>query len=189
MDYNTFFQMNTVPIGIFLYMSIFMFFNRNYEPELTKKFVPLVILLFVNILIDNYDQHLYMRRIGDIRHIAMGVLGYNVRIGILMGLIWTVLRKNKSKLKYLLFIPCIVSCLVTSLAFFTKLVFWYDDKTGVLLRGPLSFTPHIALGIYGLIIIIYGIYLICHKNMEEGFIMTIGVVLAGLATYAEAKYL
>ena len=81
---NVFFQMNIVPAGIFLFMTIFMIANRHYESLIARKFRPLVSLLLFIIIIDNLDNAFYLRKIIDIRRIIVGVLGYDIRILILL---------------------------------------------------------------------------------------------------------
>ena len=186
---NVFFQMNIVPAGIFLFMTIFMIANRHYESLIARKFRPLVSLLLFIIIIDNLDNAFYLRKIIDIRRTIVGVLGYDIRILILLLLFFIMLRETKAKWISLFWIPAIICFIITPLAFFTKLIFWYDEKTGVLLRGPLAFTPHIVMGIYILFIVAFGFHKFFHKSPEEGIIVIIGCILNILAVYAEAKYL
>jgi diguanylate cyclase (GGDEF)-like protein len=188
MNLQEFWQLNMIPVGVVLFMFVFVFSNKTYEPELTKRLLIPIVGLLIVIIDDNIDYHLIMIHDSSIFHRYIAVVGYNMRIIILLSLIFLVLRNKEWKYKPLLTIPGSVCIVLTSLALFTDKVFYYDYNTGVIVRGPLAFTPHITLGIYVLGLFVYGCYRARTHYAEEGNIIVLGCLINCLATFVECKY-
>ncbi len=187
MGLHDFFQINILTIGIFVFMTILITANKAYEIELAKHFIPMIVALFFIIIIDNLDFLYYETNVHDFRHLFVATTGYNLRIAILMYLLDTVVRKEKEFVKKLLQIPGIICIGITTLALFTKLVYWFDEN-GNMVRGTFAYVPHITLGLYAFLLIMFGIERIINKQAEEGAIIITGCLFNIISTYAEFKY-
>ena len=140
-------QINFLPLCLIIFLIIFITFNDVYEHEVTQMFVRPMFLLIVLIIIDNIDYYLLEGRNTGYIHTLSAFLGYNVRLLLMVSLILIEIRDERNIYKKLLAIPLMVNLVITSLAFFTHLVFWYGED-GEIMRGPLAYTPHvISLGL------------------------------------------
>ena len=183
-----FMQMNLAPLGMLAFMCIIIYANKDYEPEVTKRFIAPIVLIFFLIILDNMDYSLYRLNDIGIIHRIVAFLGYNLRINLLLTLIFIVLRKNTNKYKKFLVIPATICFLVESLSLFTNWVFTYDNETGEFKRGILGYTPHIIAIFYMSILIYVGIKLIFQDKLTEGIIILFGSYLNVIATIAETLY-
>ena len=183
-----YFQLNTLPVGIIVYMIVMIWVNRNYEPDITYRFKFPISMLLCLILDDNLDYYFF--EIGDITlaHVATAVIGYNLRINILLSMVFIVLRNEYNKYKWFITIPAMLCGVLTCLAFFTKLVFWYDSVTGEICRGSLAYTPHITAVLYVCLLLYYGIRALRAEKVEEGAVIIIGCVLNTLCTLVEMLF-
>lgn len=188
MGMQEFWQLNMLPLGIVLFMFIFVFNNRTFEADLTKRMLIPIMGLLIVIIDDNIDYHLIITHNPGLFHRAVAVIGYNMRIIILISLIHLILRSAEIKYKWAISIPGIICISITSLALCTDWVFYYDKITGDIVRGPLAFTPHITLGLYVICLLALGIYKCRRHYEEEGLIIIIGCLINCLATYVEFKY-
>ena len=189
--YNTFLQeliqLNFLPICIILFLIGFVRYGDDYEHELTKMFVPTLVLLAVLIVDDNLDYYSLNIRSNSMFHVATAVVGYNVRIILMVSLIMIVLRNVKSKWKLFLWIPELLNFCITSLAFFTHLVFWYGEN-GETIRGPLSYTPHMISLFYALFLFVYGIRIARRGKQFEAVIVLLTTILAVAGTLVETLF-
>lgn len=187
MSLHDFFQINILTVGIFIFMIVLVIANRSYELELTKRFIPMLMGLFLLIIIDNFDYAFFENNINDWRHIFVAATGYNIRIGILINLLYLINRKVKPILRKILLIPGIICIGLTCLAFFTDFVFYYNEN-GDMVRGPFAYLPHITLLFYSFLLIKIGIQKIINKEFEEGNIIILGCLFNIASTYAEFKF-
>jgi diguanylate cyclase (GGDEF)-like protein len=188
MGMQEFWQLNMLPLGVVIFMFIFVISNKPFEADLTKRMLIPIIGLLVVIIDDNIDYHMIMTHNPGILHRIIAVIGYNMRIIILISLVHLILRNKESKKKWMIAIPGAICIFITTLAIFTDFVFYYDYTTGIIVRGPLAFTPHIILGFYVLCLLALGIYKCRHHYKEEGLIIIIGCLINCMATYVEFKY-
>ena len=180
-------QLNFLPIGIILFLVVFLLFNYTYEQELTKQFVIPLVLLVCLIIDDNIDYYLLNGRSTSLFHVLTAVLGYNIRIFLMLSLILIASRNASKRERMLLFIPAIINLCITCLAFFTKLVFWYGPD-GAAVRGPLSYTPHVTSLVYALVLFWYAFRSHQQGKTHEGIIIAIAVILCLAGTFAETKF-
>ncbi|MBR1852176.1 MAG: GGDEF domain-containing protein [Lachnospiraceae bacterium] len=180
-------QLNFLPLGIILFLVVFLLFNYTYEKELTRQFIPPLILLLCLIIDDNLDYYLLNGRSASVVHVLTAVLGYNIRIFLMLSLILIAARTASRREKCLLLIPAGINLCITCLAFFTRLVFWYGPD-GTTFRGPLSYTPHVTSLIYALVLFWYAFR--CHQQgkTHEGVIISIAVILCLMGTLVETLF-
>ena len=180
-------QINVLPLCIIIFLIIFIGFNDVYEHEVTSMFVkPLFFLIFL-IMIDNVDYYLLNGRNTGIIHVFTAFAGYNIRICLMLSLIFIELRDESRKIKVILNIPAVINLVITSLAFFTKLVFWYGEN-GEIMRGPLSFTPHAISFIYAVVLFTYGVYILKYDRWREAIVVCLATMLSILATIVETVF-
>lgn len=180
-------QLNFLPVVATLFMGFFLVINKKYEPTLTAFFRSMFFLLIILIVTDNVDYYLYDAKSLHVVHQVISVIGYNVRILILLRLV-TVMEYNVTgKVRKPVALPMIVNCCILMLSFPTHLVFWYDDA-GMLQRGPFGYTSHITMFVY----LLYGAYLarIAFRKGQknESYIIMIEEILCILGTFAELNY-
>ena len=180
-------QINFLPLCIIVFLIIFIGFNDAYEHEVTRMFIRPMFFLIVLIVIDNVDYYLLEGRNTGFIHVLSAFLGYNVRILLMLSLILIELREESDKIKKLLIIPAVVNLVVTSLAFFTKLVFWYGED-GEIVRGPLSYTPHIISLLLSVVLFAYGIYILKYDRWRETIVVCLATFLSLLGTLVETLF-
>ena len=180
-------QINFLPLCIIVFLIIFIGFNDVYEHEVTRMFIIPLLLLILLIVIDNIDYYLLNGQNTGVIHTISAVIGYNVRIFLMLSLIYIEIRDESRSAKLILLIPAIANFLITMLAFFTKLVFWYGEN-GEIMRGPLSYTPHVVSFIYAIILFVYGVYILKYDRWRETMVVCIATVLSLLGTAVETLF-
>lgn len=180
-------QINFLPICIIAFLGLYLWFNDAYERELTRYFIVPMILLGILVLHDNIDYYLLNDSNIGTWHVAIVVLGYNVRICLMLSLVLIELRSVNKRVKAWLFLPAIVNLLITCCAFFTHWVFWYaEDAT--LMRGPLAYTPHAISFLYAIILLLYGLYILRYGRWQESVIVCTATILSVLGTLVETIF-
>lgn len=180
-------QINFLPIGIVLFLVVFLSFNHTYEEKLTRQFIPPLTLLVCLIIVDNIDYYLLNGSITSFVHVLTAVLGYNIRIFLMFSLILIASRSSSRREKLLTAIPAAANLCITSLALFTRLVFWYGSD-GAIARGPLAYTPHIVMLVYAVVLFWHAARTHQQGKTHEGIIICIAVLLCMLGTFAEMTF-
>ena len=180
-------QINFLPLGIVLFLVVFLAFNHAYEEKLTRRFIAPLILLVCLVAVDNIDYYLLNGKSTSIIHVLTAVLGYNIRIFLMLSLLLVASRTASRREKLLTTIPAVLNLLITCLAFFTRLVFWYGSN-GVIVRGPLAYTPHIVSLVYSIVLFWYAIRAHQQGRTHEGIIIAIAVILCLLGTFVEMAF-
>lgn len=183
------FQMNILPVSIVIYMLITILSNRRNNLDITRKFLVMLIGTILLILIDNFDLYCYRTGINGFVHKFVTIIGYNLRINILLAIILTILRHNTNQYKLLTILPAFICSIITLSGLLTNLVISFDSNTNDMIRGPLAFTPHITLGFYCLLLIYLGIKKISEQNKCEGWTILTGCALCCFATLIESNFL
>ena len=180
-------ELNFLPLGILLFMGLYLWFNNAYEHELTRYFLVPLILLAVLMIDDNIDYYFLSGKNVGVWHVLTAVIGYNVRIALMVSLIMIEIRNVQRKIKYLVFVPAIINLLITCCAFFTHWVFWYGED-GQIMRGPLSYTPHVISFLYAILLITIGIYVLRFGRWEECIIVCLATTLSVVGTIVETVF-
>lgn len=180
-------QINFLPLCIIVFLIIFITFNDVYEHQVTEMFIKPMFFLIILIITDNIDYYLLNGRNTGFVHVLSAVFGYNIRIFLMLSLIMIELRDESKKIKRLLLIPAALNLLITCLAFFTKLVFWYSED-GNIMRGPLSFTPHAISLLYSLVLFAYGIYILKFDRWRETIVVCLATFLSLMGTLVETVF-
>ena len=180
-------QLNFLPLGIVLFLVIFLQFNHTYEARLTRQFtVPLAFLVWL-VIVDNIDYYLINDNSTSLVRVAISFLGYNIRIFLMYSLKLIAARITSRRERLLTVIPAILNLCITSLAFFTKLVFWYAPDASIM-RGPLAYTPHVISLVYSLLLFWHAYRLRQQGKAQEGIIISVAVVLCLAGTFVEMAF-
>ncbi len=198
--YDTFLQelvqINFIPLCIILFLIIFLRINDPYEHELTRMFHPILMMLLLLVIDDNVDYYAFNNGDTSMMHVFTAVVGYNLRILIMIALTQVALKTNRHTMevenltnkRIMMFAPAIICLVVTCLAFFTKLVFWYGED-GRVMRGPLAYTPHIVCLYYSIMLFAYADFIRRHhKRINEAIIIGLTTCLALLGTFVEMMF-
>ncbi len=180
-------QINFLPLCIILFLIIFITFNDVYEHEVTKMFVRPMFLLIVLIIIDNIDYYLLEGRNTGFIHTLSAFLGYNVRLMLMVSLILIEIRDERNLYKRLLILPLLINLGITSLSFFTKLVFWYGED-GEIMRGPLAYTPHIISFVLSAVLFYYAFYILKYDRWRECIVVCLATFLSLAGTIVETIF-
>lgn len=182
-----FLHLNALPIELVIYMIAMIVLNRKYEPEITHKIRIPVALLLLLILEDNVDYYFDQINETSIKHVIIAVIGYNLRINVLLSMIFVVLRNEHYKYKNLLVIPSALCLILTSFAFFTDWVIWYESS-GIKHHGVLGYVPHITSIIYTSFLILRCIKILRQEKFEEGLILLLASFLITIGTVLESVF-
>ena len=189
------FQVNFIPLCSLIFLFIFLKRNEDYEHEMSKLFYHALGMVFILIVEDNIDYYLFDIGDGSFFHSVITVIGYDLRVFILVALMEIAMRDRgvyrtnifKDWKKGILYIPLAVCVVVTCLGLIPNLhlVFWFDEN-GEFLRGPLSYTPHAVSFIYSVVLIIYSIYIWRRQHRgNEALIVLLTTLLSIIATMSE----
>lgn len=142
-------QINFIPVLITVFLLFFINVNFKFEQHLAKQMVPCVVLLFSLIVMDNLDYYSYDASVPEIWHRFFAMLGYDIRIFLMVGLINIAYGRQVTKKIFtrVTYIPAVINALMILPCLFSNIVFYYD-KSGEIGRGPLAFTPHIISMMY-----------------------------------------
>ncbi len=189
-------QINFIPICIILFLIIFLRINDRYEHELTRMFHPILFMILLLVIDDNVDYYAFNNQDTSLMHVFTAVVGYNLRILIMIALTQVALKTNSNTMevenlgakRFMLYAPAVVSLVVTCLAFFTKLVFWYGED-GNVVRGPLAYTPHVVCLYYSVMLFAYAAFIRRHhERNNEALIIGLTTCLALLGTFVEMAF-
>lgn len=176
-------QINCIPVLIIIFLIFFLQTNYTYEKEITRKFIPSVLLLLALILVDNLDYYAYdaleVTGFFDTLHRLFAMLGYDIRI-ILMASLISVASDRVFGHKHtvlITYLPALINVAIMIPCLFTDLFFYYNPD-GSIGRGIFAFEPHILSGVYMLFLFALGI--ICKKKGRVG--ETGILLLCGLLT-------
>ena len=185
--YDTFLQeviqLDFLPIGIIVFLLMFLKFNDAYEHELTTRFNLPVILLLCLVIVDNIDYYVIDTKNSGMFHVLIAVLGYDLRLNLMTAVVFMAVRRVKVKHKLLIVLPTTVNMILLTFAFFTHWVFWYED--GVVRRGFLAFTPHVVCLTYAVILYFIGSQKYKNSKENEAQLIWVATTLTLLAVLAE----
>ncbi len=146
---QTLVQINLIPVLITVFLLFFIKINFKFEQNLAKQMTPCVAFLLCLIVIDNMENYAFGAGVPEFWHRFYAMLGYDVRIFLMVGLINIAYERqvsNKILLK-VTYIPALLNAVLILPCLFTDIVFYYKD-TGEIGRGPLAYIPHIISMIY-----------------------------------------
>ena len=173
-------QINCIPVLIIIFLLFFLKINYTYEKDLTKKFIPSLLLLFALIIADNVDYYAYDKAaaegIIDLLHRLAAMLGYDLRITLMASLISVAADRLSDRKHTVLYtyLPALVNIVIMLPCLFTDWFFYYCED-GTIGRGPLAYEPHILSAVYMLFLFALGC--LCKrrgKTNEMGILILCG---------------
>lgn len=175
-------QINCIPALIIIFLFFFLYINYNYEQELTRKFIPSLVLLLMLIIVDNvdyfcYDANMYIGAEGLV-HRTAAMLGYDLRIMLMASLIGIAAERISPKKNTMLktCLPAIINVAVLLPCLFTDLFFYYRPD-GSIGRGIFAYEPHILSAVY--MAFLFALGFMCRKKgrfSETGILLLCGTL-------------
>lgn len=181
-------QLNFLPVCICIFLVYFLYINHPYEKRLTKRFYPVVVLLFCLIIIDNIDYYCIDSCNIGVFHKAIAMLGYDTRLFIMASLLDIVIERISVEKSNLIYIPAFLNTIIILPCLWSDIVFSYEPVTCNVIRGQLAFVPHIISAVYVLILLILGIRNMLLNKAQEGVLLFICSVLCVGGVYVEMQY-
>ncbi len=180
-------QLNFFSIVAAMFLGFFLLANRRYEPALTKFFVPIFFFLLILIASDNLDYYMFDKVVTAWPHTFVAVIGYNMRMLILLRLVTIMDYNVKGDINRYLIVPVVIHFVVSLMAFTTKLVIWYDPADGHIHHGILGYTSHVMF----LLFLTYGIHLavLAYRKgtVAETILIILEEAICALATLIETN--
>ncbi len=177
-------QINCIPVLIIVFLFFFLQVNYTYEKELTKKFLPSVLLLLLLIIVDNFDYYCYdailFEGVGGLIHRAASMLGYDVRILLMSRLIAIAASRIMSSVKNIelkISLPAMINVVLLLPCLFTDLFFFYRED-GSIGRGIFAYEPHLLSAVY-----IFFLFFLSYKCRKIGKTGEMGILaICGIVT-------
>jgi len=174
---ETFLQDCLITIICMACIHAFIHANKSMPKDIRRGFVILSFVLLLESF-ETYSDHLLALRTDNTLNFARIVvsnLGYIMRPLMLYMVTLIMFREKEWKYKkILLALPTILTIVVSFLAFFTKSVYYYDEKN-IFHGGPLRYTFFVNLLVY-FIIILVGNTMNWRKNKSERKVL-FGVII------------
>ena len=172
-----------VTLFLIILFSIKLWSRKSFKDMETKFFWVPVISCFLLIIEDMLESYAAQDPAMRVWRILFSVLGYNFRCDAAVGMLLVIAPQDKRKPA--LWIPCAVNLLLCSTAFFSDIVFGFDE-TYDFVRGPLGIVPFIVPIFYMLLILWYTFRYIMRENGIEKWIPPVCVVFCLAASVADA---
>ncbi len=176
-DINYIWQYEFVAICAAIAIPAFLVMNK-FIPESIKKYLYLLTILFMAEGVESFLDYT-LNSVPDSRYglfrIAVSAAGYCLRPLMLYVVLLIMIRDSKKKyLSLWLFIPTLVTIIVSMLAFFTDWVFSYTEENHFS-GGPLRYVFFVMLMVY--FVLILAINLARRKHDAKESILLFGVIM------------
>ena len=184
------FRLDFVPLIVVIFLWIFIHYNSPYDGKILLLFKHAIVFVLLLIVIDNIDMYNNYFHVDSFLHHTSTILGYNLRLWILVSLINVVLRYNAVTVsrRIILAMPSVITFCVSIASYFSRVMFWYDEF-GNFHRGVLSFVPHIAAGVYVVYLVYKAIpFLKTRARQDEALIVIISVFLLSFGVAVESIF-
>ena len=187
MLYN-FIVINFAPLVGLLFLFVFLVHNKKTDKKLQKFFYLLCLLEGVELIV--YSMELWTASFTEptVWRILLSAVGYAIRPILLLIILAVSDGERMTKRKLMLFsIPALVNVVAAFSAFFTDVVYSYNE-TNEFVRGPLGYVTHVVLMFYLVCILVVSI----KKNgkshvLESAIVLTTCLVIV-LAIVLEAVF-
>lgn len=165
-------------VGLFLIAD-----RKNYDKVVIRLFEVLIALVAVESVCGGFEKFLCAQSYYVPVRVFLSWVCYITGPGIILTVIELMIRKAKPVYKWLMTVPEIINILITSLAFFTNLVFYYD-KSNQYHTGPLAIVPRGMVVVY-LVLVIVAAFFNIRRSHRECTIALICVGFLMLSTFNE----
>jgi len=176
-DINYIWQYEFVSICAAIAIPAFLAMNKSI-PSGIKKYLYLLTILFVAEGVESYLDHA-LCSVPDNRYellrITVSAVGYCLRPLMLYVVLLIMTRNsNKKYLSFWLFIPTLITIIISMMAYFTDWVFTYTEENKFS-GGPLRYAFFVMLMVY--FILILTINIINRKHDSKETILLFGVIM------------
>lgn len=182
-----FVELNFPALIMLGFMSAFLMMNSIFQKKINRTFG---LSLFITII----EMIVYFAELWEVEHGSSAALcilycavGYAVRPLIIYLFVKLSLRNdNTSRLfRLLILIPMFLNALAAFSAFFTDIVYTYNDANEFV-RGPLGYFTHIVCIFYMILLLLLTVTRFCRKDYSEGLIIFLIVTVNIIAMVMES---
>lgn len=150
-----FIMINYAPLTGLLFLLVFLISVEEADQNIKKIFFSLWLLELVELLA--YSAELWTASFAKPTYlrILLSAVGYSIRPFLLLGMLRLAVHKNSmnEKQMFLLSIPAFLNVIAAFSAFFTDIVYSYNDANKFV-RGALGYTTHVVLIFYMICILV-----------------------------------
>jgi len=158
-------------IFIAVIIVFFMIVNKGFDRKVVHLFTTLILLAIMEAFCGSIERFMETQTVYNPVRVFLSWICYLTGPALLLTATEVLVRDTKARVRWLLAIPEFINIAITSLAFFTRLVFYYDDLNRFQV-GPLAFVPRLMPLVYLAILAVVGIMNI-RKKTREGIIILI----------------
>ncbi|MGN1037209.1 MAG: GGDEF domain-containing protein [Ruminococcus sp.] len=182
-----FVELNFPTLIILVFMSVFLMINSIFQKKIKRTFGLSLIITVIEMI--TYCAEIIAVEKGSSPNLCIFfcALGYSVRPVIIYIFVKLSLRNDNTsrKFKFLILVPMIINAMAAFSAFFTDIVYTYNDKNEFV-RGSLGYITHFVCIIYMLLLLMLTVSRFCHRDYSEGLIIFLIVTVNILAMFMES---
>ena len=172
MDYKDIIQNNFIPVIGLIFVIIAIYKNKSFTKRDRYIYFIMIFLEVIEILAYNQERYLSELAYPTFRRRLCSAIGYTIRPMIIYVFIKSVWKNDKVLPNLLVFIPEIITIIISILSLCTDLVFSYNANNDFI-RGPLGYYSGVANVVY-LILLIFFIFKTSNlRGVRELLIMSL----------------
>lgn len=180
-----FIMINYAPLTGLLFLLIFLLSVKESDQDIRRVFFSLWILELVELLV--YSAELWTASFAKptFLRILLSVIGYSIRPFLLLGMFRLALHNSRMKEKHMLIlsIPAFLNVIAAFSAFFTDIVYSYNDANKFE-RGMLGYTTHVVLFFYLICMLVFYI-----KKRKKHLILENAIIIGSVIVIMVAMLL
>lgn len=182
-----FVELNFPALIILLFMSAFLTINSIFQKKINRTFGLSLIITVIEMI--TYCAEIRAVEDGSSPEVCIifCAVGYSIRPIIIYLFVKLSLRNDNTsrKCKFLMLIPILLNALAAFSAFFTGIVYTYNDANEFV-RGPLGYFTHIVCIFYMLLLLLLTVNRFCRRDYSEGLIIFFIVTVNIIAMFMES---
>jgi len=177
------FYRHLVTLFLILLFSIKLWTRKSFRNTETRYFWLTVISCLMLVLEDTLEVMAEADPSLRFWRILLSVLGYTFRSTAALGLLLVIVRQEKRS--FALWIPALITLLVSGTAFFTDIAFGFDENY-TFYRGPLGYVAFIVPTLYLVLILWITFRYFTERKSAEKYILPIACVFCMTASIADS---
>ena len=184
---NHFIVINFPVLTGLIFLVLFLLTNRALDKSVQRTFYLLVILEIVELIA--FSSELWTASFAEptMWRVLVCAIGYGIRPILLLCILQMVMRSEiGEKQSFMLAIPALINVVAAFSAFFTDLVYSFDEKNQFV-RGPLGYVTHVVLVFYLVCLLLISIKRSETSRLESVIVWAICLIII-LAIVMEAVF-
>lgn len=173
----------------FIFLSVFISFDKTFKPKVLSKFFLTIFSGFVLLIADVFDYYFQMVNINQQYWPLLAAIGFTCRVGTI-GFLSAIANRKSLKFHRSSYILMILNCLISFLSIKFGFYFTYDENFQWH-AGPLFFIPYIIVAYYEFVIF-YSLIANFRVNITESImviIFTISCIVANVMEIYEVQHI